>query len=226
MKKDKKEGEYEFEIPKFDEKEFIEKEKKKAKTYFISFGFGMVMGVISCLAWIHISPGLRWGLTFLLALTSIGFLVKILQILKVDTSKFGKKEWLGAISFYLFTWLAIFILAINPPFYDASPPYIDGVAIPSIQSIGGSVLIAAKITDNVAVKYARVNITDGDTWNVYNMSKDGDVYTYDYVCNKSASFNYTIISADRGGRESTFTGNFSFIKNAITVQAPSKAMDA
>lgn len=226
MKKDKKEDEYEFEMPKFDEKEFIEKEKKKAKTYFISFGFGIIMGIISRFLWVNISPGLRWGLTFLLAVCSIGFLAKVLQIFNVDISKFGKKEWLGSIAFYFFTWLAIFILSINPPFYDASPPYIDAVSVPSVQATGGNVLIAAKITDNVEVEYARVNITDGTAWEVHDMQREGNVYTYGYAANQSGTFFYTVTAGDRDGSESEFSGNFSFIRDAIIVQYPSGKLDA
>jgi len=224
--KGKKEEGYEFEMPEFDEKKFIEKEKRKAKIYFIAFAFGIVMGIICRFAWVNISPGLRWILTFLLAVCSLGFLAKIFQIFDIDISKFGKKEWLGSISFYLFTWLAIFILAINPPFYDASPPKIDAVSLPAIQQAGGSVLIAAKITDNVAVRSASVNITDGSSWSIYDMQKDGDVYTYSYASNKTGDFNYTIIATDKNGRESTFEGNFSFVDDAILVDAPSKNVDA
>ncbi len=226
MKKDKKEDEYEFEIPKFDEKKFMEKEKSKARIYFISFGFGILLGIISRFAWANISPDIRWTVTFLLAVCSIGFLAKVLQIFKVDISKFGKKEWLGSIAFYFFTWLAIFILAINPPFYDASPPHIDAVSIPSIQTVGGDVLIAAMITDNVDVDHASVNITDGTTWEIHDMQRDGNVYTYDYAGSKTGTFFYTITAADSGGRESTFTGNFSFMKDAIIVQAPSGNLGA
>jgi len=221
-----KKEEYEFEMPEFDEKKFIEKEKIKAKTYFIAFAFGIAMGIISRFAWVSISPSLRWILTFLLAICSLGFLAKIFQIFGIEISKFGKKEWLSSISFYMFTWLAIFILAINPPFYDASPPKIDGVTLPAIQQVGEDVLIAAKITDNVAVRSARINITDGSSWNVYVMQKDGDVYTYSYISNKTGDFYYTIIATDKNGRESTFGGNFSFVDDAILVDAPFKNIDA
>ncbi len=226
MKKDKKEEEYEFEMPKFDEKEFIEKEKSKAKTYFISFGFGIVMGIICHFAWVNISPDMGWGLAFLLAVCSIGFLAKILQILEVDISKFGKKEWLGSISFYFFTWLAIFILSVNPPFYDASPPGIDDVVLPAIQQTGGSVLIAAKITDNVEVKDAVINISDGSTWNIYNMQKDGDIYAYEYTGNETGTSDYVITARDKGGRKSTFSGNFSFVQDVVMVNIPSRSIDA
>ncbi|MEA2054307.1 MAG: hypothetical protein U9O96_04220 [Candidatus Thermoplasmatota archaeon] len=224
--KDKKGEKYEFKMPKFDREEFIKKEKRKAKTSLISFGFGIVMGIICHFAWVSISPQLRWGLTFLLAICSIGFLGKLLQILKVDISKFGKKEWLGSISFYFFTGLAVFILSINPPFYDASPPKIDAVALPCVQEVGESVLIAAKITDNVGVKYAKANITAGSNWEIHDMQKDGNVYVCEYTGNESVTCNYTITASDRKGRESTYNGNFSFIHNAILVNYPSKKMDA
>ena len=223
----KDEKEYEFEFPEFDEKEFKEKEKRKAKTSFISFGFGILMGIISHFAWTSISPSLRWGLTFLLAICSIGFLAKILQLLKIDISKFEKKEWMGSISFYFFTWLAIFIISINPPFYDASPPKIDVVALPEIQEVGGNILIAARITDNVGVKEVKINISDGQNWNDFEMEKDGDVYTYKYQCDESTSFSYVVIAKDKNGREARKEGKMEFGRDIISITNPTnKGIDA
>ncbi len=216
----KDEKEYEFEFPQFDEEEFKEKEKRKAKTSFISFGFGILMGIISRFAWASMSQSLRWGLTFLLAICSIGFLAKLLQLLKIDISKFGRKEWLGSISFYFFTWLAIFIVLINPPFYDASPPKIDVVALPEIQEVGGSIIIAARVTDNVRVKEVKVNISDGKEWNIFKMQKEGDVYTYEYKGNESSSLSYTIIASDKSGRTSLEKGKIGFEKNVISITNP------
>ncbi|KAA0003789.1 MAG: hypothetical protein FE048_00820 [Thermoplasmata archaeon] len=216
----KDEKEYEFEFPAFDEKEFKEKEKRKAKTSFISFGFGIFMGIISHFAWASMPSSLRWGLTFLLAICSIGFLAKLLQLLKIDISKFEKKDWFGSISFYFFTWLAIFIISINPPFYDASPPKIDAVALPGIQEVGGNILIAARVTDNVKVKEVKVNISDGQNWNIFEMQKEGDVYTYTYQENKSISLSYVIIARDKSGREARKEGRIEFAKGIISITNP------
>ncbi|HDS58866.1 MAG TPA: hypothetical protein ENN54_01030 [Thermoplasmatales archaeon] len=226
MAKKNKNDDYEFVAPDFDEEEFIRGEKRKARTSFASFAFGIVMGVICHFAWRGISPGYRWVLTLLLAVCAIGFLAKLLQLLKVDLSQFGKKEWLGSISFYFFTWLAIFIISINPPFYDASPPEIDSLALPAVQEAGSSVVIAAKVTDNVRVQEVRVNISHGDTWQESVMEKNQTVYTHLYQGNQTGTYTYVITARDTHGHRTTREGNFSFARDVVTVDLPSQPLDA
>ncbi len=229
MKDDK---EYEFEFPQFDEEEFKGKEKRKAKTSFISFGFGIVMGIICHFAWISISPSLRWGLTFLLAICSIGFLAKIFQLLKIDISKFERKDWLGSIAFYFFTWLAIFIISINPPFYDVSPPKIDAVALPEIQEVGENILIVAKVTDNIGVSDVYLNITYGTNSFTRRMeSNENLVYSYSFpdptnqtekdMANQAETYIYTITARDKRGNTRIWeNGKFSFEEEVIKISEP------
>ncbi|MEM2388348.1 MAG: hypothetical protein QXW78_04430, partial [Candidatus Thermoplasmatota archaeon] len=79
----------EIKLPEFDEKKFKEKEKKKAKIYFISFIFGFIMAIICSFFWIKLPPNIRWSLCFLLAISSIGFLAKFFQIFKLDIKNFS-----------------------------------------------------------------------------------------------------------------------------------------
>jgi hypothetical protein len=223
--KEKDEG-YEFTMPDFDEKEFIFGEKRKARTYFLSFAFGIIMGIVCHFAWRGISPSYRWALTFLLAIASIGFLAKLLQLFKVDISQFGKKEWFGSIAFYFFTWLAIFIISINPPFYDASGPEIDSVSIPSVQEAGSSLVIAAKVTDNVGVENVVINISDGTSWEEHSMSKQDLIYSYQFHTNNTGLYNYTISAEDDHGHTSTSEGNFTVGNSLIIVDIPDQPLEA
>jgi len=223
--KEKDDG-YEFTMPDFDEKEYIGGEKRKARTYFLSFTFGIVMGVICHFAWRGISPDYRWALTFLFAIASIGFLAKILQLFKVDITQFGKKEWFGSIAFYFFTWLAIFIISNNPPFYDASAPEIASISVPAVPELGSSILIAAKVTDNVGVDNVRINISDGTGWEEHPMVQDGLVYSYVYTCNGTGLCSYTISAEDNNGHHTTHAGNFTQARNLILVDKPSTPLDA
>lgn len=225
MAKKNKDEDYEFVAPDFDEEEFIRGEKRKARTYFVSFAFGIVMGIICHLAWRGLSSGYRWPLTFLLAICAVGFLAKLLQLLKVDISQFGKKEWLGSFSFYFFTWLAIFIISINPPFYDASPPEIDSLALPAVQEAGGSVVIAARVIDNVEVKEVMVNISDGSTWQEFAMQKNQTVYSHLFQSNQTGTFTYVITARDATGHRATREGNFSFAREVVRVDIPSQPLD-
>ncbi len=207
----------EIKLPEFNEKEFIEAEKRKAKTSFIVFLFGIFMAIICHLLWRNLNESIRWPLCFLFALASIGFMGKILQIFKIDVSKFSKKEWFASISFYFFTWLAIFILSINPPFYDASPPKIDVVLLPEIQQKNQELLIVAYITDNFGIR--KVSIKIGE--NEYGMEKDEhNVYSYRYkgIGNEK----YEIIAEDKKGNKGIYSGNLKFSDKLIKVNFPNK----
>ena len=221
-----KDDSYEFTMPDFDEKEFIQGEKRKARTYFISFAFGIFMGIVCHFAWRGISPSYRWALTFLLAIASIGFLAKLLSLAKVDITQFGKKEWFGSIAFYFFTWLAIFIISINPPFYDASGPEINSVSVPAIQEAGGSIAIVAKVTDNVGVDNVVINISDGMECEIHPMDKNDLIYSYQYWTNNTGLYSYIITANDDNGHNSTFMGNFSVDRNLIMVDIPDQHLKA
>ena len=127
-KKDKKEQEeYEFVPPEFDEKEFLKKEIKDTKTSLITIViavvFGILAGALSAINDSMVLPSLLFGLAGVVALKYI------YGLLKVDISHFQKKNWLGSIGTFFFTFLAIFVLLINVPFLDLAAPSVDNVAV-------------------------------------------------------------------------------------------------
>lgn len=208
----------EITLPEFDEKKFMEKERRKAKTSFISFLFGVLIGIICRFLWTNLDSSIRWPLCFLLAVASIGFMARILQFLKIDIKQFSKKEWAGSIAFYLFTWLAIFILAINPPFYDASPPKIEAIALPEIQEENGSILVVAHVTDNSGVKKVTINISG----NEYEMEKDEEIpviYLKEFNLSQAGKNGKFIVKAvDEKGNEEKEELNYSFRKTEELVK--------
>ncbi len=201
-------GDEEIKIPEFDEKKFKETERRKAKASMASFLFGILIAIISVVLWIHMDKSIRWPLVFLFAMASIGFLAKILQFLKIDISSFSKKEWLSSISFYFFTWLAFFILFINPPFYDASPPKIEVVVLPAVQQINENASIFARITDNVGISKAEINLSG-----LHEMKKYNEFYVFNYSGNNNEKFR--IVAKDKNGHESSYEGMLYFEKNVI-----------
>jgi len=212
--------EEEIKLPEFDEEKFIEKERRKAKTAFVAFAFGVFMAVICHFIWRNLDVAVRWPLCFLLAIASTGFMAKILQIMKVDIYSFTRKEWLGSIAFYFFTWLAIFILSINPPFYDASPPKIDVAMIPEIQAENGSIMILAHVSDNAGVENVRINISG----KVYEMMGDeNDVYVYNYSGREK---DFSIVAMDRNGNSNTWKGKLRFSRDVIRVEIPDEPLHA
>lgn len=210
----------ELTLPEFDEEKFMKKELRKAKTAFVSFSFGIIVAIISHVIWRSVDAGIRWPLCFLFALCAIGFMAKLLQLWKVDITAFGKKEWFGPIAFYFFTWLAIFILSINPPFYDASPPKIEVAVLPDMQQVGGSFMIAAHITDNFGIANISIDI-DGTS---HKMLDDGnDIYIYNHT---GGNANYTIIAVDKGGNRETYEGALRYEDALMSVVLPGGTADA
>jgi hypothetical protein len=94
----------------------------------------------------------------------------IMPLLKVDISEYKRKDWIGHGATFFFSWLAFWILLLNPPFADLTSPVILGVAVDSIavgcgQNFNENNLTAAlrvRAGDNVAVtlvKAGAINLT-------------------------------------------------------------------
>jgi hypothetical protein len=127
-KKDKKEEEeYEFIPPEFDEKEFLKKEIKDTKVSLITIAvavvFGIVAGGIAGISRSLVAPALLIGFGGAISLKYI------YQMLKIDVSHFQKKNWLGAVGSFFFTFLAVTVLLINVPFADFASPTVDNVIV-------------------------------------------------------------------------------------------------
>ena len=108
MTKKKKDEEYEFKLPEFDEKEYMEKEMEDAKFSFIVLGYSVLIGVVSFL----LLP-----LSFEVALAVgvlAGFGLKFVCLpFGMDVTKFDKKKWLGNAAMYILTWLAVLMILCN-----------------------------------------------------------------------------------------------------------------
>jgi hypothetical protein len=154
-KKRRKEEEEEFQLPEFNETEFLRKEITSAKMILLVALLAIVAAVISyflTLAGIAI-------VAFFAGLALVLLLKYIPEMFGVDTSKLERKDWFGYGSTYFFAWLAIWVLVMNVPFSDVTPPglfvYVNGVsATPTVDvSINGRnwALITAKATDNAGI---------------------------------------------------------------------------
>lgn len=110
MAKKKKDEEYEFKLPEFDEKEYMEKEMEDAKFSFIVFGYSILMGIVSFLL---LSPDFKVALAVgILAVFGIKFIPLPFGI---DPAKFDKKKWLGNGIMYILTWFTILMILCNLP---------------------------------------------------------------------------------------------------------------
>ncbi len=232
-KKEKKEEGYEFKMPEFDEEEYLKKEVRDAKTFFITFVYAAMIAVVS------------FGLTFvdvaaalLVGFIAIIFLRHIYPMLGIDTSLIEKKQWAGNIIMFIFTWLAIWILLSNPPFSDSAAPNIEHVEVyygtpgnwtklnesnnmewrsQNIITEGTNVSINASITDNVNVDVdtiritiigseGRITPTGGD-----NMTRIGkNRYSYVFSAEPQREYDFTITAFDVNNHKINLSGSILF----------------
>ncbi len=108
---EKKEPQYEFVPPDFDEKDFLEKDIRATKITLLSSAWGLIFGIIAGLT-NSISPFI--GL--LLLFVGIYLLRFILPLFKIDVKEIDKKGWLGNIAMFFFLFLGTWIMLLNPPF--------------------------------------------------------------------------------------------------------------
>jgi hypothetical protein len=92
------------------------------------------MGGLAALATILTANGIT-GLAVLVA--GFGTMKILFSTMKIDLSKFTKKTWLGHSAWFFFTFLAIWILLINPPFTDFAAPEVKNVKLAvTVQGVG------------------------------------------------------------------------------------------
>jgi hypothetical protein len=134
QKKAEEEEKYEFIPPEFDEKQFLKDEMSATKQVLVIVGYGVLMGVLAALATILMSNGIA-GLAVLVI--GFGTMKTIFSAMKIDLSKFTRKTWLGHAAWFFFTFLAIWILIINPPFTDFASPEVKNVKLAvTVEGVG------------------------------------------------------------------------------------------
>ncbi len=160
----KKEKGAEWKPPEFDEVEFMKKEMRAAKTTII------------VVLWTLPSAILSYGLTlagvavvaFFAGIGMMLLLKWILPILKVDISEYKRKDWIGHGATFFFSWLAFWILLLNPPFADLTNPVILGVAVDTVPVVCGQTFretnataaLTVRAGDNVAVTLVKAGTSD------------------------------------------------------------------
>jgi len=208
-KKRRKEEEEEFQLPEFNETEFLRKEITSAKMILLVVLLAIVAAVISyflTLAGIAI-------VAFFAGLAVVLLLKYIPEMFGVDTSKLERKDWFGYGSTYFFAWLAIWVLVMNVPFSDVTPPglfvYVNGVSVtPGNQAgINGKdwAMITAKATDNAGI--STVLIQTNKMANQTAMTLDGGsgLWSFNITGITDSTLNVTVTAEDVNGHTSSVT---------------------
>ncbi len=185
-KKDKpEEEEYEFEAPKFDEKEFLEKELRDTKTTLLTVVIGMAFGIAAgALAWVSTD---LIGIGLIIAIAGIIALRYIYPVFRVNISEFTKKNWAGNVAWFFFTFLAVWLLMFNYPFADYADPTVKDVTIWVHNSATGNF---------TAIDYEYIESSGTSSW-VWTPRWGEDLATM-IRANASYTINITANVADNG----------------------------
>ncbi len=225
-KDEKAEENEEFTLPKFDEKEFVKKEKEKIRMTFVSFIFGFFIAIITFGFWtlLQDSP-FQWMLVFLFGLFNASWLRYLFAKFNITVDTSDKKGMFSSYAIYFLTWLFVLIVLVNPPFYDAESPHIEVVSLPDMQEPGGSVKIVAYITDNSGIKDDRAElvITHNESTIIdTSIDLDESILQYEYQSNNQTQgeFFYSIKAEDNSGFQTQSNGSFSINENVIKVPKP------
>lgn len=226
-KKGKKEEEketYKFEVPDFDEEAFIHKELTGFHTTIILFAWGIVAALLS---WgIFGAMGANasaWYATIILAVL-MGYLLKwIFPALKADISHYERRQWLGTAFLYGFTWLAVFILLMNPPISDFSAPATDIYVNPPLQQVDQPLVIDIFASDNDAVSGTTFTVTRGTTAiaDGSDLERAGaDHWRYTATGLPAGTYDYRFTATDGAGHESDHNGTFRIASRALDLELP------
>jgi hypothetical protein len=212
-----------FKPPEFDEEAFIHKEMVSFRTTVVLFFWGILAAMMSWIIFTPVGGEGRGWFAGLAIMAGMGVLLKyVIPMTKTDISHWGRKEWVGTGLLYFFTWLAIFILLLNPPISDHAEPSVVLYVSPALQQAGGSVNLDLFIADNDRIK----------EWNFTLNGAAGTVATENDLFRRTSghhgmrlddldagSYTYTAWARDRHGHLSSISGSFEVRAQALRVDA-------
>jgi len=206
-KKRRKEEEEEFQLPEFNETEFLRKEITSAKMILLVVLLAIVAAVISYLLTL---AGVV-VIAFFAGLAVVLLLKYVPTVFGIDTDKLERKDWMGYGSTYFFAWLAIWVLVMNVPFSVVAPsaltvsvnnnPVASG---DTINISGSSVNITAKATDNAGISAVLIQTTAVPNQTPMTLDSGSGLWTCT-ITGITTTLDFTITAEDINGHTSSVT---------------------
>lgn len=217
-----KDEDYEFVPPDFDEDSFIHREMVSFRTTTILFVWGILAALVSWALFGAVQGRfIGWGIGLAIA-AAFGLALRwIFPRLKADIKHFGRREWLGTAFLFFFTWLAFFIIAVNPPISDYAAPRVDLVAGPLAQQEGGDVVVDAFFEDNDRVTDHELTITgpDGPVTPEHRDEGRGH-HVYTVAGARPGLYQVEASATDRRGHTASDNLTFAVVEQALAVDLP------
>lgn len=225
-KRKKGKEDLDFVVPEFDEGEYMAKEVEGAKvavaTVILALPVAALLYGLTVAGLAVVAFFLGVALTF--SLPRIFRFLEILPWPKMETAKFERRDWLGHGSTFFFSWLAFWILLLNPPFIDLTTPVISltafaggttisippGGAIAEVpRAAGARVVFNVTILENVRVDEATITLEGSPPSNLQPVS--GARYSFDHDPGTSGTISGELYARDAGGNVAIFSFNIQFV---------------
>lgn len=192
-----------FVPPDFDEDAFIHSEMVAFRASLLLVGLGIVVALVSWALFHAMGGGDGAWFASLLLFVAVSLGVRsLLPRLKVDTSKYTKPRWFGTYFLLFVTWLAFFLLFVNPPVSDYAPPQVGVLFAPSAQMAGGDVAVELVYADNVAVRDHQFSMRDSGgrvVGSVQDLTRV-DEYRYTYTAKGLPEGTYRVTASATDAR--------------------------
>lgn len=210
LRKSEEEDDDEFAPPPFDERQFYSTELELAKATMLAAVWGIIIALISTVVFAFLGSfplGLAVGVLAALALKPI------IDRLRLITRQLETMKWLGMFFSYFMCWLAFWVLLVNPPVMDLTPPQLRD-RTPAYQELGGNLRLSVEVSENSGLNSlsADVLMPDGkrETRDDF-LEVTTKLHQLDLNYTATGIYTYTIRAEDGTGRSSTKGGQTEIV---------------
>ena len=215
------EEEYQFIPPDFDEDHFIHKEMVSFHTTVVLFLAGIVAALASWAAFAAVD-GTRtgWFLGLVIVAAAFAGLRPLFAALKIDIEHWARREWLGTAFLIFFTWLAFFIILVNPPVSDFAEPDLHVYTSPAAAAEGDTVVIDVFYTDNgaVAKRTFELQAPDGTTRSADDLVHvAGSHHRLSLDGVEAGTYTWSATATDKAGHQASINGTIEVDADVLDV---------
>ena len=219
VRKGEDDEEDEFAPPPFDERAFYAGELELAKGTLVSALWGILVALLSTAAFAiggQFYLGLAVGILAALALRPL------IERLRIITRKLEGMKWPGMFFSYFMCWLAFWILLVNPPIMDLSPPQLRD-RTPKYQELGGSLRLSIEVLENSGIGSlsAELVVPGGavDHRNEF-IQVTSKLHQLELNYTTLGMYGYRVTAVDGTGRSSSIEGQTEILASAPPVISP------
>jgi hypothetical protein len=212
LRKADEEEEDEFTPPPFDEREFYSGELELAKATMVAAVWGILIAVV-CTAVFAVTGSFYIGLA--VGVVAALVLKPLLDRLRLISRQLETMKWLGMFFSYFMCWVAFWILLVNPPIMDLSPPQLRD-RTPAYQELGSSLRVSIEVMENsgVSAMTAEILMPGGGMDKRDNfMEVTTKLFQLDLNYTAAGVYSYHVRVEDGTGRSASRDGQTEIVKS-------------